>query len=159
MSIPNTKTDHMAEMLDLILHLVKICQFKEQYFASLYNLTTVEMRCLQCFESNNSVSIKELAKSMELTPGRITHILTSLEKKKLITREIDKDDRRGINVNLTNKAIPFIKNLRENYVQFHENLLKNIPEEKRDIIKTALQELTKAFESLNEEIKKIDLVC
>ena len=141
-------------MLDLILQLVKICQFKEQYFASLYNLTTVELRCLQYFESHNSISVKELSKSMELTPGRITHILTSLEKKKLVTREINKDDRRGINVYLTKKAIPFTKNLKENYVKFHEKLLRNIPEEKREIIKTALKELLRAFEILNKEIKE-----
>jgi DNA-binding MarR family transcriptional regulator len=91
---------------------------------------------------------------MELTPGRITHIITSLEKKKLITREINKDDRRGINVCLTNKAIPFVKNLKESYTKFHEKLLKNIPEEKRDIIKTALQELLRAFEILNKELKE-----
>ena len=154
MTKPNTKTDQMAEMLDLILQLVKICQFKEQYFAGLYNLTTVELRCLQCFEFHNSVSVKELSKSMELTPGRITHILTSLEKKKLVTREINKDDRRGINVYLTKKAIPFTKNLKENYVKFHEKLLRNIPEEKREIIKTALKELLRAFEILNKEIKE-----
>ena len=141
-------------MLDLILQLVKICQFKEQYFASLYNLTTVELRCLQYFESHNSISVKELSKSMELTPGRITHILTSLEKKKLVTREINKDDRRGINVCLTKKAIPFVKNMKENYVKFHEKLLRNIPEEKREIIRTALQELINAFIILNKEMKK-----
>ncbi|MBL7129136.1 MAG: MarR family transcriptional regulator [Ignavibacteria bacterium] len=154
MTKPNTKTDQIAEMLDLILQLVKICQFKEQYFASLYNLTTVELRCLQYFESHNSISVKELSKSMELTPGRITHILTSLEKKKLITREINKDDRRGINVCLTKKAIPFVKNMKENNVKFHEKLLRNIPEEKREIIRTALQELINAFIILNKEMKK-----
>lgn len=153
MTDPNTRTDQMEKMLDLILQLVKICQYKEQYFAGLYNLTSVELRCLQCFESHNTVSVKELSKSMELTPGRITHIITSLEKKKLITREINKDDRRGINVCLTNKAIPFVKNLKESYIKFHEKLLKNIPEEKRDIIKTALQELLRAFAILNKELK------
>lgn len=154
MANSNTKTDQMEEVLDLILHLVKICQYKEQYFAGLYNLTPVELRCLQCFESQNSVSVKELSKSMELTPGRITHIITSLEKKKLITREINKDDRRGINVCLTKKTIPFVQNLKESYIKFHEKLLKNIPEEKREIIKTALQELLRAFEILNKELKE-----
>jgi len=152
MAKPNTKTDQITEMLELILQLKKVCQFKEQYFASLYNLKTVELRCIQCFESYNSVSIKELSKSMELTPGRITHILTSLEKKKLITREINKDDRRGINVCLTNKAIPFVINLKKDYAKFHEKLLRNIPEEKREVIKTALQELLRAFEILNKEL-------
>lgn len=138
----------MDPMVDLVLQLVKVCQYKEQYFANQFNITTVELRCLQCFNSQNNISIKELTKCMGLTSSRITYILNSLEKKKLLTREISKSDRRGINVCLTNKAVPFVENLNQSYVKFHERLLRGIPEKKREIIKTALKELIGSFKNL-----------
>ncbi len=144
------KRENSESLLHLILQLVKFCQEKEHYFANLYNLTTVELRSLQYFKSNPCTSVKELAKKMELTPGRITHVITSLEKKKLITRTIDESDRRSINVCLTSKAVPFTKNLNKRYLELHEKILDNIPVEKRESIINTLQELIKAFQIWNE---------
>ena len=145
------KREHSESLLNLILQLVKFCQEKEQYFANLYNLTIVELRSLQYFKTYPCTSVKELAKKMELTPGRITHIITSLEKKKLITREIDETDRRSINVCLTSKAVPFTKNLNKSYIDLHEKILDNISVKKREPIIKALQELVKAFQVWNEK--------
>jgi DNA-binding MarR family transcriptional regulator len=151
MTNPKSKRAHSESLLNLIIQLVKFCQEKEQYFANLYNLTTVELRSLQYFKTNPCTSVKELSIKMGLTPGRITHIITSLEKKKLITREIDETDRRSINVCLTSKAIPFAENLNKSYIELHEKILENIPIEKREPIINTLEELVKAFKTWNEK--------
>ena len=43
----------------------------------------------------------QLASSLKASSGRISTVLAALEKKGLITRDIDPDDRRVIRVNLT----------------------------------------------------------
>ena len=153
MANPKSNQEHTESLLELILQLVKFCQAKEQYFANRHNLTTVELRCLQHFKTSHCASVKELSQGMELTSGRITHIITSLEKKKLVTREIDENDRRGINVCLTKKAIPFTQVLNKNYIDLHEKILENIHIEERKSIIKALEELVRAFTVWNENKK------
>jgi len=145
MTITKNNQAHTESLLELILQLVKFCQAKEQYFANRHNLTTVELRCLQYFKTKHCASVKELSQGLELSSGRITHIITSLEKKKLVTREIDKNDRRSINVCLTKQAIPFTQVLNKSYIELHEKILRNIPTEERKSIIKALEELVKAF--------------
>lgn len=136
-----------AEALaDLTCRLARSCFDKETYFAEIYKLTTAEFRCLKLFQHSDCISIKELAEQLDLTPGRITHILTSLEKKKYIKRQIDDDDRRGINVCLTKEAHPFIKEINDGHIRLHSEILEFAPEDKRDQIIDAMQELIKALQ-------------
>lgn len=87
---------------------------------------------------------------MKISPGRITHILTKLEEKELIVREKDPDDRRGINVALTSKCQPYIKNLNERHIKLHADILSGIEPDKRDTIITAMEDLIKALKSWSE---------
>ena len=76
---------NLAELMaDLTCDLAKTCSEKENYFASMFNLTPAEFKCLRLFKHEKSISVKELGKMMDLTPGRITHITSSLEKKNFI---------------------------------------------------------------------------
>ncbi len=136
-------------MANLTFELAKTCQEKEQLFASAFNLTTAEFRCLQFFRSRDSISVKEISNLMKLTPGRITHILTSLEVKKLIVREVHPNDRRGINVILTEKSRPFIKDLFDGYLELHSQILAKISPDKVDGVLYAMDELVAAVKSWN----------
>ena len=143
----------MAEaMADLTCELAKTCFEKEKYFAALFNLTTAEYKCLRLFTNTYSKSIKEIALGMNLTPGRITHILTSLEAKKLIERKVDPTDRRNVIVYLTNKSKPFLNNLNESYVKIHEELLKNIEPKKQEVVIGSMKELLKALKSWRDKV-------
>ncbi len=139
-------------MADLTCELAKTCFEKEKYFAALFNLTTAEYKCLRLFTNTTSKSIKEIALEMNLTPGRITHILTSLEAKKLIERRVDPSDRRNVIVYLTNKSKPFLNNLNESYVKIHEELLKNIEQKKQEVVINSMNELLKALKSWRDKV-------
>ncbi|MBU2493916.1 MAG: MarR family transcriptional regulator [Bacteroidetes bacterium] len=139
------------EMAHLTCDLARTCSEKENYFASMFNLTPAEFRCLRLFEDRNSMTIKELCRLMELTPGRITHILTSLEAKNFITRASDKQDKRNIIVTLTNKSLPFIKNVSDSHVKIHKEILEKIPQDKRDDVISALSEVLKALQEWNKK--------
>jgi len=125
------ETEQAKLMANLTLQMEKFCQVKEHFFASKFNLTPAEFRCLRYIKDNTIMTTKELAKQMKLTPGRITHLLNSLEKKKLIDRTIDANDRRSIQVTLTPEAVDFINNVIKEYSNLHEEILKYLPNEKR----------------------------
>ncbi|MBI5325789.1 MAG: MarR family transcriptional regulator [Ignavibacteriae bacterium] len=121
-------------MANLTIQLEKFCQIKDQFFSSKFKLTPAEFRCLRIIKENNAVSTKALAQQMKLTPGRITHLLNSLEFKNLISRQIDKNDRRGIQTYITPDAVSFIDNVIKEYTKLHEEILEYLPKEKRDVI-------------------------
>jgi len=147
--------DSSAELMSrLTCDLGKTCLNKEHFFAAKYNLTPAEFRCLRLFNNKLSMSIKRIAVQMNLTPGRITHILTSLEAKKYIERKIDQKDKRNIIVHLTDSSIPFLKQVNENHIKLHENILNNLPEDKREFIIESMEELIKALKTWTDNSKR-----
>ncbi len=138
-----TNDDLAIEMAELTCLLAQSCNEKESYFASQYGITPAEFKCLKLFISDNSLSIKEISSQMHITPGRITHILTSLEKKGFITREADKSDKRNVIVTLTEKSGPFIQNLSKSHLQLHKDILAAMEEDKRYELVSTLRNLIK----------------
>ena len=116
----------MEPVAELICELTRNCNIKEEYFASSFNLSPTEVRFLKLFAISPTYSIKELRDILKLTPCRITHILSSLEAKKLISRTLDPKDKRVIIVNLMPKAAPLISNLQQNYRELHNKILQNV---------------------------------
>jgi DNA-binding MarR family transcriptional regulator len=135
----------MEPIAELICDLTRNCSIKEEYFASSFNLSPSEVRFLKLFASSPAYNIKELRDLLRLTPGRITHILTSLEKKKLISRSPDPDDKRVILVKITPKANPLISNLLKNYSELHYKILQSVKKEELDKITSSLEILVKVF--------------
>lgn len=145
----STEIRPIAEM---ICELTRNCIIKEEYFAASFNLSPTEVRLLKLFSIKYSYTIKELRDLLKLTPGRITHILTSLEIKNLISRTLDEKDKRVILVSITPKANPFIANLHKNYNELHLRILQNVGESELEKISSSLQILNSVFkEWVNEK--------
>jgi DNA-binding MarR family transcriptional regulator len=130
---------------ELICELTRNCNIKEEYFASSFNLSPTEVRLLKLFVLSPSYTIKEIRDLLKLTPGRITHILTSLEAKKLILRNSDSNDKRVVIVSLLPKANPLIKNLNNNYHELHNRILRNVDEMEMEKILSSLKILVDVF--------------
>lgn len=149
--LTDTSVSFAQEMAELTCELSRTCNEKEHYFASLYNLTPAEFKCLRLFTNSTQISIKEIAHRMKITPGRITHILTSLENKQFILRKLDAVDKRNVIVHLTNKSKPFIKNLNMNHVKLHEEILGKIDSDMHLTILKAMREVIKALKQWSAE--------
>jgi DNA-binding MarR family transcriptional regulator len=136
---------------ELICELTRNCNIKEEYFASSFNLSPTEVRLLKLFVLSPTYNIKELRDLLKLTPGRITHILTSLEAKKLVSRNSDSKDKRVILVSLLPKANPLITNLNKNYHELHNRILKNVKETEMNKILSSLEILVDVFKEWVEQ--------
>lgn len=137
--------DNIEPVAELICELTRNCNIKEEYFASSFNLSPTEVRFLKLLAVTPTYSIKELRDILKLTPGRITHILTSLEDKKLISRTLDPKDKRVIIVNLMPNAAPLISNLQQNYLELHNRILQSVKEEEMEKILSSLEILVDVF--------------
>lgn len=143
-----------GELARLTFLLARACEEKKEYFTKLFNLTNGEFRCMRFLSDKDYMSVKTLAEQMKLTPERITHIITNLEKRNYVSREIDLADRRNIKIRLTKNAIPFMKNVTQKHVDLHEKVMKNIPDEIRSSVLLAMSEL---LNSLSKWSKKKEI--
>jgi len=144
----NSEYEVVAE---LICELTRACNVKEGMFAASFNLSPTEVRLLKLFAFGNTYTIKEIREELNLTAGRITHILQSLESKKLLQRIPDAKDKRNVNIKLLPKASPLIENLHDNYKRLHENMLKNVSGIEMDNIQTSLTALVDVFKKWIKE--------
>ncbi len=136
-----------------ICELTRICSNKEHTFAEGFNLSPTEFRMLKLFMHKDSYNVKELKEKLELTSGRVTHIVTSLESKKLLSRVVNEMDKRNIIIKLMPKANTFIENLYKHYTDMHIDILKSVDEEQFNSIKCSLTTLVKLFLDWEEKQK------
>lgn len=141
-------------MAHLTCELSRTCINKEHFFAAKYDLTPAEFRCLRLFRDSPTIAIKSIAIQMKLTPGRITHILTSLEEKKYIERKIDQKDKRNVIVHLTESSKPFLKIVNDNHIKLHEDILQKLPDDKREFIVESMEEVIKALKTWSDNSRK-----
>ena len=99
----NINFEQSKFLAELTCELAKTCSEKEVYFAKTFNLTPAEFKCLREFGDQSEIPVKELCRRLQLTPGRITHILTNLEDKSFLFRKADPVDKRNVTVYLTKK--------------------------------------------------------
>ena len=102
------------------------------------------------FAKKSTVSIKEMIEELEISAGRVTHILTSLEEKKYIIRRIDNSDKRNHLVDLTPESKKFIGLLTKKHIELHQNILSNFDIEKQKFVSVIMSELINALEKWSE---------
>lgn len=144
-------SNELESIAELVCELTRNCSMKEEYFAASFNLSPTEVRLLKLFTNASQYSIKELCETLNLTPGRITHILSSLEEKKLVIRKQNQTDKRNYYVELLPKANPLINNLHKNYISLHESILQNVGEKELKQIQSSLKLLTEQFKQWVEK--------
>jgi len=141
---------------ELTCSLSRECSRKEEFFARCYNLTPAELRLLMLFGEQSCLSIKDLSANLDLTPGRITHILTSLEEKKLVIRKQDPVDRRSFNVYLTGQSRPYINNINTGHILVHKEIFDTLDDDTRENVLLVMDSLIVAMKKwvVNETNKE-----
>jgi len=56
-------------------------------------------------------------------------------------------------VHLTNKSIPFLRNINENHIKIHKEILNNIEPGEREFVITAMQDVLAALKTWTTENK------
>ena len=135
------------EMAKTIFQLRQKCYTKDMFFVHAFNITLAEYNCLVLFFSRDVYGVKELAAALDITPGGVTRIVTSLEKKGIVKRRIAQEDRRNINVSLTKKGLAMVQKLREASVEIHGKILERMDEEHREPVLFALKQLGEAIDA------------
>ncbi|MFX1500009.1 MAG: MarR family winged helix-turn-helix transcriptional regulator [Promethearchaeota archaeon] len=76
-----------------------------------YSITIPQYCVITSLGKYKSLQLKDLALSCCLSRPTMTGVIDTMEKKELVTRELNKEDRRGFLVKLTEKGIKLSENL------------------------------------------------
>ncbi len=133
-------------LAELTCKLAKACNRKEHSFASLFGLTPMELKCLRMFAGSSTIGIGDIIKELEITAGRVTHILTSLEKKGHITRRVNSKDKRNYFVDINSESKKFINQLTVKHTSIHEEILLSVKDSEQDLL---FDVMSKIIVSLN----------
>lgn len=109
---------------------------------SVYDITPVQYAVLYCLWENNGTSPKEIAERLKLENSTISGILERTKKKELIKRSISKEDRRFIQVVLTEKGASLKEDVLATVEQVNTEVLSVFSDEERESLKSYLRTLS-----------------
>uniref|UniRef100_A0AB33JM23 Winged helix DNA-binding protein n=5 Tax=unclassified Prevotella TaxID=2638335 RepID=A0AB33JM23_9BACT len=98
----------------------KICRIRDVYraimsleseFQTTYNLNINEAMLLCTLRDCSGMTSGEIAEQLSLTPSNTSKVITSVEKKALIRRKLDKVDKRQMHFALTPKGEALIETM------------------------------------------------
>jgi len=101
--------------------------------------------------SDRSVSLKELATDLNLTPPTTSTTVDSMVKQGLLCRVANKNDRRAVNISLTKNGREIQKRHEKFFVELIENSLSDISSEQRQAFHNVLQNI---HDKLNSKLEK-----
>ena len=108
---------------------------------SVFDLTPVQYAVLYCLWENDKKSPKEIAERLKLENSTISGILERMEKKGLIKRMISKEDRRFIQIMLTEKGAALEEDVLAAVEKVNEEVMSVFSKEECENLKTQLRVL------------------
>ena len=129
------------EIAEILQSLQKKCWAKDRILAEEIGISVPEFNLLTFFYDESSLPVKKLTLSMNVTPGRITHLVTSLEKRGLMKRSLNKDDRRVVLVTLTKKGRTLVDKIYGLVNDFFNEMLSSLNAKDQEILLSKLRQL------------------
>lgn len=104
-----------------------------------FDVTPVQYGVLYCLWKGDNTTPKEIAAELKLENSTISGILDRMEKKDLLKRQVSIEDRRYIEVVLTEKGAALEKPVLDTIDTANIDILADIPDEEQQILKKNLR--------------------
>ena len=108
---------------------------------SAFDLTPIQYAVLYCLWESGKKSPKEIAERLKLENSTVSGILERMEKKGLIVRSISKEDRRFIQVFVTEKGASLEKDVLKAVEEVNDEVMSGFSEEDAEKLKEHLRAL------------------
>ncbi len=96
--------------------------------------------------SEEGTAAMKIGPLMGLEPRSLTRLLKSMEEKGLITRQVDKNDKRSVRVLLTKQGKKMKEKSRETVLRFNEAVREEVSMEKLNVFFGVLQKINQIVE-------------
>lgn len=96
--------------------------------------------------SEEGTPAMKIGPMMGLEPRSLTRLLNSMEEKGLITRPVDKNDKRSVRIMLTKEGKKMKEKSRETVLKFNEAVREEISNQKLNVFFEVVQEINGVIE-------------
>lgn len=139
------------EQISRIINSMKIkSQLKDKKIAERFKLSCSELNCLKQYYNEDNLSVKELAERLNITSGGVTRIVAQLEERGILRRDIDPEDRRGINVTLTETGKNTVSELYRRSIKYYKKMFEGLNDDQKSCIYEGLKLLNDSWEKAIE---------
>ncbi|MGI6066224.1 MAG: MarR family winged helix-turn-helix transcriptional regulator [Bacillota bacterium] len=114
--------------------------FFNQFFAR-WGLTETKFNALVLLYKKDGMALWELGEEMLVSRANITGLMDRLERRGLVTREINPDDRRSLTARLTTKARQLVEEILPELDKFNNNVMKGLDGEEKLLLLKLLKKL------------------
>nr|CAI78510.1 hypothetical protein [uncultured bacterium] len=126
----------------------RIPTFLRHMFPRVFNVMELppsQVVALVSIEEQGSCTLSQLKDEMHVSAPTITGIIDRLEDHGYVARKKDEDDRRVVNVSLTDKGRKVVHKFRRNIEERWQQILKNMPVEVGETALETIKRITKGF--------------
>ncbi len=134
--------DEVGEMMQ---NLVRTLQIFERMQISKKGFTNSQCYTLLNIYKSGPLAMKNLSEKMNLDNSTMTRVVNNLVRDDLIKREPSAEDRRVVNVRLTEKGEAEAEELSKEVIEYYRKIIEEIPEGKVIEIVESMDILSKAF--------------
>ncbi|HUI70120.1 MAG TPA: MarR family transcriptional regulator [Spirochaetia bacterium] len=131
--------------IDYIMELKLRCRFEEE-IGEECRLAPREVSCLSALSPGESVSARELAGRVGLSPSRASRLIMGLRTKGMILEAFDEKDRRAVSIRLTPSGERLIQRIEAKKNECEKRLLSAFNREQLRVVRNGLATLSLAFE-------------
>lgn len=130
-------------LLGIVLHRV-MKRAKSKYEE--FDLNRSQASILFTLHQRSSMSQKELAESLNMTPPSITSAIRKMEREGYISRKQDESDQRVMRLALTGKGESCIQNVRRVADEMHELIFRGMSQEEIMLFRRLLIQINENLE-------------
>lgn len=109
------------------------------------DITNNDMHIIEAIGTGDGDHMSSVARKVNVTVGTLTSAINSLVKKKYVVRERSEEDRRVVNIRLTEKGIRAYRHHEEYHHQMTEAIMDVLTEEEVPVLMKTLDGLGRFF--------------
>ena len=141
MTLEETLNELLVKLFKDILEIESKCLITEEFKDISYN----DMHIIEAVGLGEGNNMTTIAKKMKITVGSLTTSMNSLVKKHYVERNRSEEDRRIVNITLTEKGIKAYKHHEEFHHEMIAQIKSQLTEQETPILIYALAKLADYF--------------
>ena len=138
---------------ELMNEMVQCCDDRKMYESERFHVPYAELKCLTLFNGQRYLTVKDLARKLDVAKSRITKIVDGLVQKGLVERIEDPKDARVKLIGLTPAGRKASREFDAFHNEIHRGILLQISSDERKSVLSRLEMLRSAMEAVKEQLK------
>jgi DNA-binding MarR family transcriptional regulator len=142
----------VGRLKGLIEEIVHCCQTRTAYLSQRFDLPQAELRCLMLFHDEKYLTVKGIAKKLEVAKSRVTKIVEGLTRRSLVESIDDPQDARIRLISLTPSGKAKYEEMDRVTTDLHRKILLELSAEERRSTLVSLESLRVSMEIVKKEL-------